>query len=170
MTAVSVPTNSTAETHDDPVVEVSLVSDPPVATLALSLLAATRAAALACLPWVGRDEPKAADAAAVAAMRESLALLPGRATVVIGEGEKDDAPMLDDCVFVATGGDRQHPARPPAADRNGLAHLLAAGHRRPSPTPRGEPHQPWSPGLGPPPLWNGRRPFCRVGDSPPRTV
>ena len=74
--------------------EISLVPGPAVATLALPLLAATRAAALACLPWVGRDEPKTADGAAVAAMRASLADLSGRATVVIGEGEKDDAPML----------------------------------------------------------------------------
>lgn len=94
MTTVSVPQNSTAVADADPVVEVSLVPDAPVATLALPLLAATRAAALACLPWVGRDEPKAADGAAVAAMRAALAQLPGRATVVIGEGEKDDAPML----------------------------------------------------------------------------
>lgn len=65
-----------------------------VAALGLPLMAATRAAALACLPWVGQGEPKAADGAAVAAMRASLAGLPGRATVVIGEGEKDDAPML----------------------------------------------------------------------------
>jgi fructose-1,6-bisphosphatase II len=74
--------------------EISVVTDSPVSSLALPLLAATRAAALACLPWVGRDQPKAADGAAVAAMRASLAQLPGRATVVIGEGEKDDAPML----------------------------------------------------------------------------
>ena len=94
MTTVSAPRTPPPQADDDPVVEVSLVSGPPVASLALSLLAATRAAALACLPWVGRDEPKAADGAAVAAMRDSLAQLPGRATVVIGEGEKDDAPML----------------------------------------------------------------------------
>ena len=94
MTTLSVPQNPTAVADADPVVEVSLVPDSPVATLALPLLAATRAAALACLPWVGRDQPKAADGAAVAAMRAALAHLPGRATVVIGEGEKDDAPML----------------------------------------------------------------------------
>ena len=94
MTAISVPRKSETERDADPVVEVSVVTDPPVASLTLPLLAATRAAALACLPWVGRDQPKAADGAAVAAMRASLAQLPGRATVVIGEGEKDHAPML----------------------------------------------------------------------------
>jgi fructose-1,6-bisphosphatase II len=70
------------------------VASPGVASLALPLLSATQAAALACRPWVGRGEPKAADAAAVAALRATLAGLPGRARVVIGEGEKDDSPML----------------------------------------------------------------------------
>jgi fructose-1,6-bisphosphatase II len=65
-----------------------------VAGLALPLMVTTQAAALACLPFVGRGDPKAADGAAVAALRGALALLPGRARVVIGEGEKDDAPML----------------------------------------------------------------------------
>jgi fructose-1,6-bisphosphatase II len=74
--------------------DVRPAGDPPVASLALPLLAATQAAALSCHPWVGRGEPKAADAAAVAALRAALARLPGRGRVVIGEGEKDDAPML----------------------------------------------------------------------------
>lgn len=65
-----------------------------VASLALPLLVATQAGALACLPFIGRGEPKSADGAAVAALRDALARLPGRARVVIGEGEKDDAPML----------------------------------------------------------------------------
>jgi fructose-1,6-bisphosphatase II len=64
------------------------------ATLALPLLHATQGAAVACLPWIGRDDPKAADGAAVAALRGRLDRLPGRCRVVIGEGEKDDAPML----------------------------------------------------------------------------
>ena len=94
MTTISAPRKPAVGHDADPVVEVSLGTDSPVASLTLPLLAATRAAALACLPWVGRDQPKAADGAAVAAMRASLAQLPGRATVVIGEGEKDAAPML----------------------------------------------------------------------------
>jgi len=94
VTTLSAPQDSTALGDVDPVVEVLLVPQSPVATLVLPLLAATRAAALACVPWVGRDQPKTADGAAVAAMRAALADLPGRATVVIGEGEKDDAPML----------------------------------------------------------------------------
>jgi len=62
--------------------------------LALHLLRATQAAALACVPWVGRGDKEGADGAAVAAMREVLATVPGRGRVVIGEGEKDEAPML----------------------------------------------------------------------------
>ena len=65
-----------------------------VAALALPLMVTTQAAALACLPFVGRGDPKAADGAAVAALRGALAVMPGRVRVVIGEGEKDDAPML----------------------------------------------------------------------------
>ncbi|MGI8758416.1 MAG: class II fructose-bisphosphatase [Acidimicrobiales bacterium] len=62
--------------------------------LALHLLSTTEAAAMACLAWVGRGDKVAADDAAVAAMRTALAEVPGQGRVVIGEGEKDDAPML----------------------------------------------------------------------------
>ncbi|HWH34760.1 MAG TPA: class II fructose-bisphosphatase [Acidimicrobiales bacterium] len=62
--------------------------------LALHLLTSTQAAAMACVPWVGRGDKVAADQAAVAALRTELASVPGQGRVVIGEGEKDDAPML----------------------------------------------------------------------------
>ena len=62
--------------------------------LALDLLGATQAAALACIPWVGRGDKDAADGAAVEAMREALQTVPGKGRVIIGEGEKDEAPML----------------------------------------------------------------------------
>jgi len=62
--------------------------------VALHLLAGTQAAALACLAWVGRGDKEAADGAAVEAMRKVLGTVPGRGRVVIGEGEKDEAPML----------------------------------------------------------------------------
>jgi fructose-1,6-bisphosphatase II len=71
--------------------------------LALPLLRSTQGAAVACLPWVGRDDPKAADGAAVAALRECLGRLPGQCRVVIGEGEKDDAPMLYQGEVLGTG-------------------------------------------------------------------
>ena len=57
-------------------------------------LAATHSAALASHAWVGRHDKKSADAAATEAMRQVLACAPGRGKVIIGEGEKDDAPML----------------------------------------------------------------------------
>ena len=62
--------------------------------IALHLLRGTQAAARACLPWIGHGDKEAADNAAVEAMRETLAEVPGRGRVVIGEGEKDEAPML----------------------------------------------------------------------------
>jgi fructose-1,6-bisphosphatase II len=72
-------------------------------TLVPAALAATRAAALACSHWVGRGERRAADAAATEAMRAALARAPGTGTVVIGEGEKDHAPMLFNGERVGTG-------------------------------------------------------------------
>jgi fructose-1,6-bisphosphatase II len=55
---------------------------------------AVRSAAPACRHHVGRGDGGAADAAATDAMRASLSTAPGRGTVVLGEGEKDDAAML----------------------------------------------------------------------------
>lgn len=75
----------------------------PLATLELAAVAATRAAALACQPWVGRGDGKAADAAATEAMREILLGTPGRGRVVIGEGEKDEAPMLHNHELLGNG-------------------------------------------------------------------
>lgn len=54
----------------------------------------TEAAALACSRWMGRGDEKAADQAAVDAMREALNTLSIDGTIVIGEGERDKAPML----------------------------------------------------------------------------
>lgn len=62
--------------------------------LALDLVRATQAAAVAAAGWVGRGDKNAADGAAVAAMRRSLRTVAFDGTVVIGEGEKDNAPML----------------------------------------------------------------------------
>jgi fructose-1,6-bisphosphatase class II len=58
------------------------------------MLAVTEAAAFAAGKWVGRGEKKTADGAAVEAMREALNKLPISGRVVIGEGERDEAPML----------------------------------------------------------------------------
>jgi len=62
--------------------------------LVASLAQATEAAAEAARGWLGREDKDAADGAAVAAMRAVLSEAPFDGTVVIGEGEKDDAPML----------------------------------------------------------------------------
>ncbi|MBI4014367.1 MAG: class II fructose-bisphosphatase [Candidatus Aenigmarchaeota archaeon] len=58
------------------------------------LLRATENAAIAASEWVGRGDKKAADAAAVVAMREAMNDIAFEGTVVIGEGERDEAPML----------------------------------------------------------------------------
>jgi fructose-1,6-bisphosphatase II / sedoheptulose-1,7-bisphosphatase len=62
--------------------------------LALETCRVTEAAALACSRWMGLGDEKAADQAAVDAMRTALNGLDIQGTVVIGEGERDKAPML----------------------------------------------------------------------------
>jgi fructose-1,6-bisphosphatase II / sedoheptulose-1,7-bisphosphatase len=62
--------------------------------LVLEMVRVTEAAAIAASKLVGRGDEKAADAAAVEAMRTALNELPMDGTVVIGEGERDKAPML----------------------------------------------------------------------------
>ncbi|MFY7869863.1 MAG: fructose-bisphosphatase class II, partial [Exiguobacterium sp.] len=62
--------------------------------LALEIVRATEAAALASSKWIGRGQKNEADDAATSAMREVLGTVNMDATVVIGEGELDEAPML----------------------------------------------------------------------------
>ncbi len=62
--------------------------------LSLGLARVSEAAAIASVSLIGRGDEKAADEAAVNAMREQLNLLDIAGTVVIGEGERDEAPML----------------------------------------------------------------------------
>src|SRR5258705_12948813 len=62
--------------------------------LALDLVRVTEAAAMAAGRWVGRGDKEGGDGAAVDAMRHLINSLPMRGVVVIGEGEKDNAPML----------------------------------------------------------------------------
>lgn len=76
--------------------------------LTLPLLAATQAAALACRPLLGRGDGKAADGVAVDALRAKLNGAPGEGVVVIGEGEKDDAPMLYNGEVVGRGGEPRY--------------------------------------------------------------
>ena len=62
--------------------------------LALELIRVSEAAALSCVPMVGRGDEKMADQLAVDGMRRALNALDIDGTVVIGEGERDEAPML----------------------------------------------------------------------------
>src|SRR6059036_280269 len=66
----------------------------PDRNLALELVRVTESAALSCARWVGRGDKEAADQGAVDAMRAMLDTVAMDGTVVIGEGEKDEAPML----------------------------------------------------------------------------
>src|SRR5881275_1707607 len=66
----------------------------PDRNLALELVRVTESAAMAAARWVGRGDKIAADQAAVDGMRVMLDTVSMRGVVVIGEGEKDEAPML----------------------------------------------------------------------------
>src|ERR1700716_1180767 len=72
-----------------------MIEDPKInRNLALELLRVTEAGALAAAPLQGRGNKLEADRRAVEAIRESLATVDMKGMVVIGEGEKDEAPML----------------------------------------------------------------------------
>jgi fructose-1,6-bisphosphatase II len=70
------------------------VPEVPDRNLALELVRVTEAAAMAAARWVGRGDKNGADGAAVNAMRQLIGSVSMNGVVVIGEGEKDDAPML----------------------------------------------------------------------------
>ncbi len=70
--------------------------------LALEFVRVTEAAAIASSNWIGRGEKKKADGAAVEAMRSRFNQVDFKGTVVIGEGEKDEAPMLYNGEVVGT--------------------------------------------------------------------
>ena len=79
--------------------------------LALEAVRVTEAAALAASRLMGRGDEKAADQAAVDAMRQALNSLSIDGTVVIGEGERDEAPMLYIGEKVGTGKGRRSTSR-----------------------------------------------------------
>jgi fructose-1,6-bisphosphatase II len=68
--------------------------EAPDRNLALELVRVTEAGAMAAGRWVGRGDKEGGDGAAVDAMRELVNTVSMRGVVVIGEGEKDNAPML----------------------------------------------------------------------------
>ena len=80
------------------------MSQPPDRNLALELVRVTEAAAMGAGRWIGRGDKNAADQAAVDAMRSMLDTVVMTGTVVIGEGEKDEAPMLYNGEEVGEGG------------------------------------------------------------------
>lgn len=68
--------------------------EAPDRNLAMDLVRVTEAAAMAAGRWVGRGDKNSGDSAAVEAMRKLISTVAMRGVVVIGEGEKDEAPML----------------------------------------------------------------------------
>lgn len=77
--------------------------EKPDRNLAVELVRVTEAAALAAARWQGRGDKEAGDQAAVDAMRQVLATVEMDGVVVIGEGEKDEAPMLYNGEHVGSG-------------------------------------------------------------------
>jgi fructose-1,6-bisphosphatase II len=75
----------------------------PDRNLALELVRVTESAAMAASRWVGRGDKNGADKAAVDAMRTVLSTVPMTGVVIIGEGEKDEAPMLYNGEIVGDG-------------------------------------------------------------------
>lgn len=82
---------------------MTTTSQRPDRNLAMELVRVTEAAALAASRWVGRGDKNGADGAAVAAMRSVLSTVGMAGLVVIGEGEKDEAPMLFNGELVGDG-------------------------------------------------------------------
>ena len=98
----------------------------PDRNLALELVRATEAAAIRAVPFIGRGDKLAADGAAVDAMRKFLGTVDFDGVVVIGEGEKDNAPMLFNGEHVGTG---RGPACDIAVDPIDGTSLTAAGRQ-----------------------------------------
>ena len=75
---------------------MSIAHDPtvPDRNLALELVRVTESAAMGAARWIGRGDKNAADGAAVDLMRRMINTVTMQGVVVIGEGEKDEAPML----------------------------------------------------------------------------
>lgn len=98
--------------------------EAPVKNLALELVRVTEAGALASARWLGKGDKNAGDQAAVDAMRLSFNSMDIRGTVIIGEGEKDFAPMLFNGEAVGCG---DGPAMDVAVDPVEGTNLLAYG-------------------------------------------
>jgi fructose-1,6-bisphosphatase II len=100
----------------------------PDRNLALELVRATEAAAIRAVPFIGKGDKNGADKAAVDAMRKFLGTVNFAGTVVIGEGEKDKAPMLFNGEVVGDGAGTG-PEYDIAVDPIDGTSLTAAGRR-----------------------------------------
>jgi fructose-1,6-bisphosphatase II len=109
----------------------------PDRNLALELVRVTEAAAMAAARWMGRGDKEGADGAAVDAMRIVLGGVPMAGVVVIGEGEKDEAPMLYNGERIGDGTppdtdvavDPIDGTTPTALGRGGALSVIAVGER-----------------------------------------
>ena len=100
----------------------------PDRNLAMELVRVTEAAALAAGRWLGKGDKNGADGAAVDAMRLILNSVSMEGVVVIGEGEKDEAPMLFNGEEIGAGGPAvRHRRRP---DRRHHAHRRSGATTR----------------------------------------
>ncbi|MBB6173445.1 fructose-1,6-bisphosphatase II [Nocardiopsis mwathae] len=108
----------------DPTAPASSAPEAPDRNLALELVRVTEAAALAAGRWVGKGDKIGADGVAVRGMRHLISTVSMAGTVVIGEGEKDNAPMLYNGERV---GDGQGPECDVAVDPIDGTRLTAMG-------------------------------------------
>jgi fructose-1,6-bisphosphatase II len=106
--------------------ETATLFQHPDRNLAMELVRATEAAAIRAVPFIGRGDKNAADKAAVDAMRVFLGTVNFDGLIVIGEGEKDDAPMLFNGEHVGNG---RGPACDIAVDPIDGTSLTAAGRQ-----------------------------------------
>lgn len=98
--AHAVPSGTQGSAVPDP---LAVRGEAPDRNLALELVRVTEAAAMAAARWVGRGDKHGADQAAVDAMRRLIGTVSMKGVVVIGEGEKDEAPMLYNSEEVGNG-------------------------------------------------------------------
>lgn len=103
-----------------------IMIEHPDRNLAMELVRATEAAAIRAYPWIGHGDKNKADGAAVDAMRKFLGTVDFDGVVVIGEGEKDEAPMLYNGEHVGNG---NGPACDIAVDPIDGTSLTAAGRQ-----------------------------------------
>src|SRR5205807_1918554 len=128
-TSEGVPTRRRRSAHPT-TVSAMTERQRPERNLALELVRVTESAALAAARWMGRGDKNGADGAAVAAMREVLHTVSMDGVVVIGEGEKDDAPMLYNGEQIGDGSPPEvdiavDPLEGTALAANGMASALA---------------------------------------------